>query len=159
MAAAPAEQLGNVVGMLWRTAARWANLPAVVDRDRGLVVCSGDMVRRAGDGYLYFVGRRDSLMKTLGYRVGPCEVLDVLYASGEIREGLVTSDEDPDRGRAVVACVVHAENGTMDKLRQFCRVEMPGYMHPARIKAVRELPEDPNGKQDLFALRELAAEA
>ena len=121
----------------------------------GHVVYSGDMVRRDEDGYHYFVGRKDRMIKTLGYRVGPDEVLDVLYASGEIREGVVTSEEDADRGQAVVAYVVLTEGGSLDNLKRFYRAELPRYMHPVRVTALPELPKSPNGKHDLFALSEM----
>lgn len=120
-------------------------------------VYSGDMVRRDADGYLYFVGRRDRMIKTLGYRVGPDEVLDVLYASGQITEGVVTAEEDDERGQRIVAYVVLDENGSLRALRQFVRAELPRYMQPAEIAALAALPKLPNGKHDLFALRELVA--
>ena len=56
------------------------------------VVHSGDLVYRDEDGDLFFVGRRDKMIKTLGYRVSPDEVVDVLHASGEIREAVVTAE-------------------------------------------------------------------
>ena len=115
-------------------------------------VYSGDLVRRTADGYFYFVGRRDRMIKTLGYRVGPDEILDVLYASGQIREGLVTAREDADRGQRIIAYVVLKEGGTIDALKKFCRTELPRYMHPNEFAALTELPKLPNGKHDLFAL-------
>lgn len=120
-------------------------------------VYSGDMVRWDEDGYLWFVGRKDRMIKTLGYRVGPDEVLDVLYASGQISEGLVTAEDDSDRGQRVVAYVVLAHDGALPKLRAFCRAELPRYMQPAEIVALAALPKLPNGKHDLFALREQLA--
>lgn len=127
---------------------------------RGLperAVYSGDMVRRDENGFLYFVGRRDRMIKTLGYRVGPDEILDVLYASGEIREGVVTAQEDSDRGMKIVAFVVLSEHGSLKTLKHFCKAELPRYMQPADIVALEELPKSPNGKHDLFALKELTA--
>src|SRR5690606_11831776 len=121
------------------------------------VVYSGDMVRRDEDGYLHFVGRRDRMIKTLGYRVGPDEVLDVLYASSQIREGIVTAVEDADRGMRIVAYVVLNENGALSELKKFCRAELPRYMQPNEIVALSELPKLPNGKHDLVRLRETMA--
>lgn len=118
-------------------------------------VFSGDMVRRDADGYFYFVGRKDRMIKTLGYRVGPDEILDVLYASGQIREGLVTSIDDPERGQRIVAFVVLADDGSLHHLKRFCGAELPRYMQPHAFTAMTELPKLPNGKHDLSALREL----
>jgi amino acid adenylation domain-containing protein len=119
-------------------------------------VYSGDMVRRDADGYLYFVSRRDRMIKTLGYRVGPDEILDVLYASKQIREGIVTSEEDRDRGQRIVAYVVLQPEGTTHELKKFCKAELPRYMQPAEIRELEELPRLPNGKHDLAALQQRA---
>lgn len=116
------------------------------------VVYSGDLVRQTADGYFYFVGRRDRMIKTLGYRVGPDEILDVLYASGQIREGIVTALEDADRGQRIVAYVVLGESGSLEHLKRYCRAELPRYMQPNEIATLTELPKLPNGKHDLFAL-------
>jgi len=127
--------------------------PHPFDPSAGTVVFSGDMVRRDEEGFLYFVGRRDRMIKTLGYRVGPDEVLDVLYASGEISEGVITTEPDPQRGEAIVAYVVLKEGGALDRLQKFCRAEMPRYMQPTRIEVRESLPRNANGKHDLLALR------
>jgi amino acid adenylation domain-containing protein len=121
------------------------------------VVYSGDMVRRDEDGYLWFVGRRDRMIKTLGYRVGPDEILDALYASGQISEGLVTAEDDPARGQRIIACVVLKEDGALATLRKFCRAELPRYMQPAEFIVLSALPKLPNGKHDLITLREQIA--
>src|SRR5690606_13765013 len=101
--------------------------------EEGPVVFSGDMVRRDEEGFFYYVGRRDRMIKTLGFRVGPDEVLDVLHASGQIADGVVTSEPDPQRGDAIVAYVVLAEGGTLAQLTGYAKVELPRYMQPARI--------------------------
>ena len=121
------------------------------------VVYSGDMVRRDAEGFLHFVGRRDRMIKTLGYRVGPDEVLDVLYASGAIREGIVTALEDAERGMRIVAYVVLNEGASLNELKKFCRAELPRYMQPNEIVGLTELPKLPNGKHDLATLRETMA--
>jgi len=118
-------------------------------------VYSGDLVRRDDEGFLYFVGRRDRIIKTLGYRVGPDEILDVLYASGEIVEGVVTAEDDSDRGQRIVAYVVLKPGGSAQRLTRFCRAELPRHMQPAEINALAALPKSPNGKHDLIALRSL----
>lgn len=122
--------------------------------DDGIAVFSGDMVRRDEEGFFYYVGRRDRMIKTLGFRVGPDEVLDVLYASGQIADGVVTSEPDPQRGEAIIAYVVLSEGGTLAKLTAYARIELPRYMHPARFEVREALPRNPNGKHDLQALKE-----
>ncbi|HYR97617.1 MAG TPA: hypothetical protein VEO58_01290 [Gemmatimonadales bacterium] len=60
--------------------------------DAQRVVFSGDLVRRDDEGFLYFVGRRDRIIKTMGYRVGPDEILSVLYTSGEVADAMVVGE-------------------------------------------------------------------
>jgi amino acid adenylation domain-containing protein len=117
------------------------------------VVFSGDMVRRDEEGFLYFVGRRDRMIKSMGYRVGPDEVGDVLHASGEILEAVVASEPDAERGERIVAWVVLRPGGSVQRLTRFCRTELPPYMQPSRIESLEQLPRLPSGKYDLPSLR------
>lgn len=117
------------------------------------VVYSGDMVRRDAHGFLYFVSRRDRLIKTLGFRVGPDEIVDVLFASGQIREAVVTTEPDAQRGERIVAYVVASEGGTKEALDAFCRTELPRHMQPARIEWRDALARLSSAKYDLDAIR------
>lgn len=140
----------------WNEPERTARVfrPHPLRADAPPVVFSGDLVKRDQEGFLYFVGRSDRMIKTLGYRVGPDEILDVLYASGEIREGLVTTEPDAQRGERIIAYVVLHPNGDRKRLEMFCRTELPRYMQPTRIEARSDLPRTESGKHDLLALRE-----
>jgi acyl-CoA ligase (AMP-forming) (exosortase A-associated) len=122
--------------------------------DAERVVFSGDVVRRDDDGRLYFVGRRDRIIKTLGFRVSPDEVCEVLYASGEVAEALVGSEPDEQRGERIVAFVVLKPAGDAARLQRFCRTELPRYMQPARIEAMDMLPRTSSGKFDLRAAQD-----
>jgi amino acid adenylation domain-containing protein len=122
------------------------------------VVFTGDMVRRDEAGYLYYVGRKDHLIKTLGFRVGPDEILDVLYASGQILEGVITTESDDTRGERIIASVSLAEDGDLQALTRFCRMELPPHMVPGRIVVHAELPRMPGGKFDMVAIREMVSE-
>lgn len=115
-------------------------------------VFSGDLVRRDREGRLYYVGRRDRMIKTLGFRVSPDEIADVLYASKQVTEAVVTSEPDEARGDRIVAHVVLATNGTLEQLRRWCGVELPRHMQPARWDVRSALPRNPAGKFDLVAL-------
>lgn len=121
--------------------------------DSERVVFSGDLVRTDEDGFLYFVSRKSRIIKTLGYRVGPDEIVSVLYASGEVSEAIVAGEPDDDRGERIVAYVVLADGGSPERLRAFCRHELPRYMEPARIEVRDALPVLPSGKHDLAAVR------
>jgi len=127
--------------------------------DAERVVFAGDVVRRDEEGRLYFVGRRDRIIKTLGFRVSPDEVCEVVYASGEVAEALVGSEPDEQRGERIIAYVVLREGGDIARLQGFCRAELPRYMQPARIDVIRTLPRTNSGKFDLRALQQRLAGA
>lgn len=118
------------------------------------VVFSGDLVRRDAEGLLYFVGRRDRLIKSLGFRVSPDEVADVIHASGQVAEAVVGSEVDAGRGEAIVAYVVLEATGDLETLQRFCRTELPRYMQPSRIEVRDELPRTTSGKFDLRAAQQ-----
>jgi amino acid adenylation domain-containing protein len=112
------------------------------------VVFSGDLVYQDEDGDLFFVSREDKLIKTLGYRVSPDEVADALYASGEVAEALVTAEPDEFRGARIVAYVVLAADGRVERLEAFCARELPRYMQPSRIEVRTTLGRTSSGKYD-----------
>jgi amino acid adenylation domain-containing protein len=120
--------------------------PGTPDAER--VVYSGDLVYQDDDGDLFFVSREDQLIKTLGYRVSPDEVSDVLYSSGEVVEAVVTSEADEERGACIVAHVVLAQHGELARLQTFCKRELPGYMQPSRFRILSALHRTPSGKFD-----------
>jgi len=121
--------------------------------DSERVVFSGDLVRQDADGWLYFVGRSQRMIKTLGYRISPDEIATVLYASGEVAECIITSEPDEARGERIVAYVVLAGGGSLERLRLYVGVELPRPMQPARFEVRDMLPRLPSGKHDVAALR------
>ncbi len=123
--------------------------------DAERVVFSGDLVRRDADGWLYFVGRSQRMIKTLGYRVSPDEIATVLYASGEVAECIITSEPDEVRGECIVAFVVlvGGGDGSLERLRRYAGIELPRHMQPMRYEVRDALPRLPSGKHDLAALR------
>ncbi|MFP4682469.1 MAG: acyl-CoA ligase (AMP-forming), exosortase A system-associated [Ectothiorhodospira sp.] len=140
-----------------RTARHFRPLPATIPgRPGGLVlpemaVFSGDTVRRDEDGYLYFIGRRDEMIKTSGYRVSPTEVEEILYATRKVGECMAFGVPHPTLGQAIVAVVTPPDGEEMDHeaLMSECRSRMPAYMVPAGIHVhTGPLPRNPNGKLD-----------
>ncbi len=121
--------------------------------DAERVVFSGDLVSRDEDGDLFFVGRSDNLIKTLGYRVSPDEVVEVLHASGQVVEAVVTSELDEALGARIVAYVVLRSDGSLERLEAFVAEELPRYMRPARIEPRDALPRTATGKHDAAAAR------
>jgi acyl-CoA synthetase (AMP-forming)/AMP-acid ligase II len=123
--------------------------PGTPDAER--VVFSGDLVYRDEENDLFFVGREDVMIKTLGYRVSPDEVADALYASGQVVEALVAAEPDDVRGQRIVAYVVLKKGGRLDRLEEFAVSEMPRYMQPSRIEVREELVRTTSGKHDAAA--------
>ena len=115
-------------------------------------VFSGDTVRRDAEGFLYFIGRRDEMMKTSGYRVSPTEVEEVLYATQLVGECVAFGVDHPTLGHAIhVIATPATATGAIDLnvLMSECRVRMPAYMVPTVIEVVAgPLPRNPNGKID-----------
>ena len=97
------------------------------------------------------LSRPDRMIKTLGYRVSPDEVVDVLYASGEIVEAVVATEPDELRGSRIMAYVVLDGDGRLDRLEAFCAKEMPRYMQPSRIEVRKALSRTASGKHDVRA--------
>lgn len=116
------------------------------------VVYTGDLAMRGKDGFLRFVGRRDRMIKTLGHKVAPDEVLDVIFGSGEVQDAEITAEPDEQRGQRIIAHVVLGPGGSLARLRRFCRVELPSYMQPTTFRVLTGIPRLPGGKHDLSAL-------
>ncbi len=154
---------GALVGMgYWndaeKTAERYKLLASdAPGRQAGLqlpeyAVFSGDTVRMDAQGFLYFVGRRDEMMKTSGYRVSPTEVEDILYATQMVGECVAFGVEHASLGHAIHVIATLADTAGargLDDLMAECRTRMPAYMVPAGIELVAgPLPRNPNGKID-----------
>jgi len=120
---------------------------------------TGDLFRADGDGFLYFVGRRDDILKSRGEKVAPREVEAVLHAAGGVRTAAVVGAPDRLLGQAIVAYVVpHGDAElTAAALLRYCAAHLEDYMVPARIELRDALPTTPNGKVDRRALAEQAA--
>jgi acyl-CoA ligase (AMP-forming) (exosortase A-associated) len=122
-------------------------------------VFSGDLVRRDEDGFLYFVSRKDEMIKTSGYRVSPTEIEEVAYDTGLVGDAVALGIEDERLGQRIVLAVSPA-NGPVesDELLGELRRQLPLYMVPKQVVVRSSLPRSPNNKFDRNLLRqELAA--
>lgn len=115
-------------------------------------VWSGDQVKRDEEGYLYFISRKDEMIKTSGYRVSPTEVEEVLYSLGLVEEVAALGIPHPMLGQAIALIV--KPSGTHDKatiLKQ-CMRELPNFMVPKEVILLETLPRNQNGKIDRKSL-------
>ncbi|ADJ28618.1 acyl-CoA ligase (AMP-forming), exosortase A system-associated [Nitrosococcus watsonii] len=118
-----------------------------------IAVWSGDTVRMDEDGFLYFIGRQDEMIKTSGYRVSPTEVEEVLYQTGFVAETAVVGIPHPKLGQGIVAIVkLDSADFNPEDLLVACRAELPNFMVPLTIIASDALPRNANGKIDRRAL-------
>ena len=128
--------------------------PELADGER--VCYSGDLVRTDEDGFLYFVGRRDAMIKSSGFRISPNEVEAKLLESGHLELAAVVGVPDELLGQRIRAFVV-VDNGEVDsaELLRFCAERMPRHMVPHSIEVIDELPRTSSGKIDYVSLRDL----
>ena len=117
------------------------------------VVFSGDLVKRDENDLLYYVARRDRVIKTLGFRVSPDEISDVIQASGEVVDAAIVTEPDQVRGERIVACVVLKDQGDLARLTRFCKMELPRHMQPSRFVTLAAIPRNASGKHDILTLR------
>ena len=121
-----------------------------------LAVWSGDVVRRDADGFLYFIGRRDEMIKTSGYRVSPTEVEEEAYATGLVGDAVAVGVRHARLGHGIVLAA-SAPQGTTpdtDALLAALRVRLPRYMVPLAVEWRESLPRNANGKFDRQRLRQ-----
>jgi acyl-CoA ligase (AMP-forming) (exosortase A-associated) len=123
-------------------------------------VWSGDTVRTDEEGFLYFVGRRDEMIKTSGYRVSPTEVEEMIHSTRLVGEVAAIGIPHDVLGQAIVLFATPNGSSGFDKdaiLRQ-ARSQMPPYMVPQHIIERGTLPRNPNGKIDRKLLAQEALE-
>ncbi|MEV6302501.1 acyl-CoA ligase (AMP-forming), exosortase A system-associated [Actinoplanes sp. NPDC051861] len=140
-----------------RTAERFKPLPGAEGAlNTELAVFSGDSVVRDEEGFLYFVGRTDEMIKTSGYRVSPTEIEEVAYATGLVRDAVALGVADSKLGQKIVLIVSPAGEGDLDTdaVKAAFKRELPLYMLPKDVLVRPELPRSPNGKFDRNLLRQ-----
>ena len=135
-----------------RTAERFRPAPAG-SRYGGTAVWSGDRVRREADGLLYFVGRRDAMIKSAGNRISPQEVEEAALATGLVAEAVALGIPDERLGQAVHLVVRPAGSRDEEGLRTRLVKELPNFMQPKVIHWRESMPLGPNGKIDRALLQ------
>lgn len=120
-----------------------------------LVCYSGDMVKMDEDGFLYFVGRGDAMIKSSGYRISPTEVEEALFSCGRLTGVAVIGVPDEVLGQTIKAFAVLKDGEAMksEELIAFCGEKLPRHMVPKAVELLEDLPKTSSGKVDYPALR------
>ncbi|MGB7374479.1 acyl-CoA ligase (AMP-forming), exosortase A system-associated [Pontixanthobacter sp.] len=136
-----------------RTAERFKAAPPSSEYG-GVAVWSGDRVKRDASGLLYFVGRRDSMIKSAGNRISPNDIEEAARATGLVAEAVALGIPDARLGHAI-HLVARAAADSADAATQVPRAlakELPNFMQPHAIHWRDSLPVNPNGKLDRGAI-------
>lgn len=146
----------------------WQNTTATAERfkktpkqafnvnDTDFAVFSGDYVKRDAEGFLYFVSRKDAMIKTSGYRVSPTELESVLLELPLIDEAIVIPCTSAELGQSITALIVcSSDNQEVAKksIIKHCQLNVPNYMVPKEVIFLTELPRNANGKVDAKQLK------
>ena len=120
-------------------------------RDNMLLLKTGDMAWRDEDGYIWFEGRADDVIKCSGYRIGPFEVESALIEHPAVLEAAITAVPDPIRGQVVKATIVltkayQPSDELVKELQNHVKKATAPYKYPRIVEFVDELPKTSSGK-------------
>jgi long-chain acyl-CoA synthetase len=121
------------------------------------ILCSNDWFKMDKDGFLYFQGRNDDIIKTRGEKVSPIEVENVIYKIDGIKEVAVIGIPDTIMGESINVFVTTHENATLDEklIQRECMTHLEPFMIPQKVIFLKEMPKSTNGKIDKKILKTL----
>jgi acetyl-CoA synthetase len=136
----------------------WNDEAASAEALRGSWICTGDLARRDGDGYFWFEGRANDIIKSAGYRIGPFEVESAILKHPGVAEAAVVGKPDAARGEIVKAFVVlkpgvPASTSLADEIVERVKHDLGRHQYPREIEFIGELPKTQTGKIQRFLLR------
>lgn len=141
-----------------RTAERFRPVPGPGEpwRSPERAAFSGDIVVRDDEGFLYYVGRRDEMIKTSGYRVSPTEIEEVAFATRLVGDAVALGVADERLGERVVLVASPPRDGQLNAVALIAEMkrQLPLYMIPSAVIERPSIPRSPNGKFDRVLLRE-----
>jgi acetyl-CoA synthetase len=153
------EQEDGIVGEIasWKTddpslfIGYWGQPGVPAKMQLGNWLRTGDLAKRDGQGYFWYQGRNDDLIKSAGYRIGPAEVEDSLVKHELVAEAAVIGKPDPERGAVVKAFVrlmpgVSASDELARKLKDHVKTNLAAYKYPREIEFVDSFPLTSSGK-------------
>jgi acetyl-CoA synthetase len=130
---------------------------------RGPWYVSGDVLERDADGYFWFKGRNDDVIKASGYRISPFEVESCLMCHPAVLEAAAVESPDSVRGMVIKAFLVLREGFEPSErltreIQDFARQTAAPYKHPRKVEFVVALPKTTSGKIKRKELRALELE-
>jgi acyl-coenzyme A synthetase/AMP-(fatty) acid ligase len=136
----------------------WLNPEETARQFQGDWYLTGDRAVRSADGYYWFVGRKDDVIKSAGYRIGPFEVESALLEHPAVLDVAVVGKPDEVRGQIVKAFVVLRPSALPGRemvleLQRHCKKTVAPYKYPREIEFVSELPKTTSGKTRRVELR------
>jgi acyl-coenzyme A synthetase/AMP-(fatty) acid ligase len=149
---------GNVMQGYWNAPELTAKVFREGSQPGDRALYSGDLFRKDEEGFLYFVGRKDDLIKSRGERVSPKEIENALCSIDGVAQSAVLGVADEILGQSIKAFVVcdPAARLTEKGILNFCLNNLESHMIPKHVVFLSEFPKTPHGKIDKEALRLLA---
>jgi acyl-CoA ligase (AMP-forming) (exosortase A-associated) len=138
--------------------------PAPFQQGKGgqteIAVYSGDYVKTDEEGYLYFIGRKDQMIKSDGMRVSPEEIEDCVFASHMAAHVVAFAVPFDDVKNNIIIALVPSDPSSFSQkeLHLYCKMQMPEYMRPDIIWTLKRFPETSSGKPDRVRLQEMFKE-
>jgi acetyl-CoA synthetase len=137
----------------------WNDEAASAALRRGRWTCTGDLGRRDADGYFWFEGRADDIIKSSGYRIGPFEIESAILRHGAVAEAAAVGVPDPLRGQAIKVFVVLRPGAVRapqlaDEIVELVRTICGRHQAPREVAIVDQLPKTQTGKIQRFLLRQ-----
>jgi acetyl-CoA synthetase len=138
----------------------WKNEQATKDKFIGDWGCTGDQAKRDEDGYLWYQGRSDDVIKSAGYRIGPAEIESCLVKHPAVLNAAVIGKPDATRGSIVKAFVVlqpgkPPSEALIEEIQAHVRGRLAPYEYPREIEFIEALPMTTTGKVQRKELRKL----
>jgi acetyl-CoA synthetase len=129
----------------------WGNPKATQEKYVGDWCLTGDLARKDEEGYFWFVGRKDDLISSAGYRIGPAEIEDCLIKHPAVSMAGVIGSPDEVRGEIVKAFIVLKpgvvpDGALKEDIQQFVKTRLAAHEYPREVEFLNELPLTATGK-------------
>jgi acyl-coenzyme A synthetase/AMP-(fatty) acid ligase len=124
------------------------------------ILCSNDWFKMDEEGFLYFLGRNDDIIKSRGEKVSPLEVENVIYKITGIKEVAVLGIPDEIMGEAIVVfATTHEHTNISEKdIQRECMQHLESFMIPQKVIFLQEMPKSTNGKIDKKQLKTMQSD-